>query len=387
MSTINKILVIGAGIAGPTVCYWLRRFGFSPTLIEKSANLRKGGHGLDVRGVALDLVKRMGIYEKICTMRSQVELGRYVGAEGNILHEEKGERFAYRQGEDVELARGDLVEILIDAIEGVPYHFNQLIDNIKQSDDGVEVQFKDGRTEYYDLVIGADGLHSTTRHMVFDKDEYKLINLGAYFSVFSIPNYLNLSHTEVLCEVNQKLISLTCDKNPKKAEAAFLFRVQNVLSPIRNENEQKQFLRDTFQDFGWESSKILELMSGSDDFYFDSATQVKMKSWTKGRVALLGDAGYSASPISGQGNNLALVGAYILAGELKQADGNYHRAFKRYNELLHPFVEANQKLGILVNESFLIQDEVSKEVAEARSNKIMQEVKIASNMIALPEYE
>ena len=387
MPNINKILVIGAGIAGLAVCYWLKRFGFSPILIERSANLRKGGVGLDVRGVAIDLVKRMGIYEKICDTRTQVELGRYVDAEGNILLEEKGERFVYRQGEDVEIKRGDLVEILIDAIEGVPCHFNQSIDSIKQKEGDVEVQFKDGRTEHYDLVIGADGLHSKTRRMVFDKDEYKLTNLGACFGVFSIPNYLNLNHTEVQCEANQKLISITSDKNPKIAEVAFMFRVQNVLNNVRDENEQKRFLHNTFQDFGWETSKILEMMSASDDFYFDSVSQVEMKSWTKGRVALLGDAGYSASPISGQGNNLALVGAYVLAGELKQAGGNYNRAFNRYNELLHPFVEANQKLGVLVNESFLVQDEVSKEAAEERSNKIMQEVEIASNKISLSDYE
>ena len=338
MSAINKILVIGAGIAGPAVCYWLKRFGFSPILIERSANLRKGGHALDVRGVAIDLAKRMGIYEKICTFRTQVELGRYVDAEGNILHEEKGERFCFREGEDVEIIRGDLVEILMDAIEGVPCYFNQLIDSIKQNDGDVEVQFKDGRTEHYDLVIGADGLHSTTRRMVFDEDEYKLTNLGAYFSIFSIPNYLNLNHTEVQFEANQKLISITSDKNPKMAEVGFCFRTQNVLNNIRDENEQQRFLRDTFQDFGWETSKVFELMSDSDDFYFDSFTQVKMKSWTKGRVALLGDAGYCASPFSGQGTNLALVGAYVFAGELKQADGNYHQAFGRYNELLHPFV-------------------------------------------------
>lgn len=387
MSAINKILVIGAGIAGPAVCYWLRRFGFSPFLIEKAAHLRKGGHALDVRGVAIELVKRMGIYEKICNMRTQVELGQYVDAEGNILHEEKGERFCFRQGEDVEIIRGDLVEILIDAIKGVPCHYNRLIANIIQNDDGVKVKFKEGGTEHYDLVIGADGLHSTTRRMVFDKDEYKLTNLDAYFSVFSIPNYLNLNHTEVQFEANQKLLSITSDKNSKVAEAAFLFRAQNVLNNMRDENEQQRFLRDNFQDFGWETSKILELMPGSDNFYFDSITQVKMKSWTKGRVALLGDAGYCASPLSGQGNNLALVGAYVLAGELKQAGNNYHRAFDRYNELLHHFVEANQKLGILANESFLVQDEVSKEVAEERSNKIMEEVKIASNMISLLDYE
>lgn len=387
MSAINKVLVIGAGIAGSAVCYWLKRFGFSPILIERSANLRKGGHALDVRGVAIDLVKRMGIYEKICNMRTKVEFGRYVDAQGNLLHEETGDRFCCREGEDLEIIRGDLVELLIDALEGVPCYFNQWIDSIKQRDGDVEVKFKDGRTEHYDLVIGADGLHSTTRRMVFDKDEYQLTHLGAYFSVFSIPNYLNLNHTEVQCEANQKLISITSDRNPKIAEAAFMFRVQNVLNNIRDENEQQRFLQDTFQDFGWEASKVLELMSDSDGFYFDSFTQVKMKSWTKGRVALLGDAGYSASPMSGQGNNLAMVGAYILAGELKQAGGNYHQAFNRYNELLHPFIEANQKLGVLVNESYLVQNEVSKEIAEERSNKIMEEVKIAANMISLPDYE
>jgi 2-polyprenyl-6-methoxyphenol hydroxylase-like FAD-dependent oxidoreductase len=387
MSKINKILVIGAGIAGPAVCYWLRRFGFSPVLIEKFANIRKEGQALDFRGVTIDIAKRMNIYEKICNMRTQLEVGRYVDTEGNILHEEKGERFGYRQGEDVEIARGDIAEILMGAIEGIPCHFNQVIDNIKQCDDDVKVQFNDGRIERYDLVIGADGIHSTTRDMVFDQNEYKLVNLGIYFSVFSIPNYLNLNHTEVQCEANQKLISIMSDKNPKMAEVAIMFRSQNVLNNVRDKNEQQQLLRDTFQDFGWEAPKILTLMLGSEDFYFDSVTQVKMKSWTKGRVALLGDAGYSASPISGQGNNLAVVGAYILAGELKKADGNYARAFNRYNELLRPLVESSQKLGVLVAESLLVPDEVYKEVAEERSNKIMQEVKIVSNMISLPEYE
>lgn len=386
-SSRKKILVIGAGIAGPAVCYWLRRFGFSPLLIEKFSKIRKGGQGLDIRGVAIDLVKRMGIYEQICNMRTQLELGRYVDANGNTLHEEKGERFGFRQDDEIEIIRGDLVEILMEAIEGVPCYFNQQIESIKQNDESVQVHFKDGRSEHFDLVIGADGIHSGTRRMVFDKTEYQLVNLGSYISIFSIPNYLSLNHAEVQCEANQKLASLFSDNNPNVAQAAFMFRSKNTLNNFRNENEQKQFLCDAFQDFGWEVQKIFELMEGSDDFYFDSVTQVKMKSWTKGRVSLLGDAGYCASPLSGQGNNLALVGAYILAGELKQSAGDYIRAYKRYNELLRPFVEANQRLGEWVSESFLVVDEISKEVAEERSNKIMEEVKVVANMISLPDYE
>lgn len=387
MTITNKILVIGAGIAGPTICYWFKRFGFQPTLIEKFPSLRKGGHAVDIRGAAIEVSKKMGIYEKICSLRTSVKFGRYVDAAGNILHEEKGEEFAFRQGDDVEIKRGDLVKILLDTIEGIPCRFNQSIDNIQQNDEAVVVKFHDGRSEHYDLVIGADGLHSKTRSMVFHKDEYNLVNLGAYFSVFSIPNYLNLSHAEVQCESNQKLISITSDKDANIAEAAFCFRPENHLNNIRDKNKQQQILRDVFQNFGWESSKLLELMPSSDDFYFDSISQVKMSSWTKGRVALVGDAGYCASPQSGQGSNMALVGAYILAGELKEAKGNYIEAFKNYNKLLHPFIEVNQKLGALVNESFLVNDEVSKDEAEERSNKIMEEVKIASNMISLKEYE
>lgn len=171
MSTINKILVIGAGIAGPAVCYWLRKFGFSPVLIEKFPNIRKGGQALDFRGVAIDLVKRMGIYEQLSNMRTRVELGRYVDAQGNTLHEEKGEKFGFRQDDEIEIIRGDLVEILMGAIKGVPCHFNQLIDSIKQNDDDVIVHYRNGKIERYDLVIGADGMHSATRRMVFDQGQ------------------------------------------------------------------------------------------------------------------------------------------------------------------------------------------------------------------------
>lgn len=386
MSNVKKILVIGAGVAGPAVCFWLKRFGFFPILIEKAPAMRKGGHGLDVRGVAIDLVQKMGIYEALCSRRTQVELGQYVDSQGNLLHEERGERFSFREGDDVEIARGDLIEILIDALEDVPCRFNQSVQSIQQTEEDVEVRFQDGKIEHFDLVIGADGLHSRTRRLVFDADEYQLIHLGACFSVFSIPNYLKLHHAEVQFEANQKLISITSDRDPVTAQVAFMFRSPNVMSELRDENAQKQFIRTTFQDFGWETNKVLDLMSDSKDFYFDSVTQVKMPLWTKGRVALLGDAGYSASPISGQGNNLALVGAYILAGELKQADGDFQRAFKGYNEKLHPFVEANQNLGLLVNESFLVQDEVSQEIAEERSHRMMAAVQLAANGITLPRY-
>ena len=202
MSKHIKILVIGVGIAGPAICYWLKRFGFSLILIEKSAAIRKGGQALDVRGIATHIAREMGIYNQICDMRTRIECGRFVDAAGNVLHEEHGEKFGFRQDDEVEILRGDLVEILMKTIADVPCHFNQSISSIQQNDDSVTVNFNDGTVENYDVIIAADGIHSATRRMIFDKNEYQLIKLGSYLSTFTMPNYLNLNHMEL----NVKLI-------------------------------------------------------------------------------------------------------------------------------------------------------------------------------------
>jgi len=382
-----KILVIGAGIAGPAICYWLKRFGFSPVLMEKSAAIRKGGQALDIRGIATNIAREMGIYDQICAMRTRIECGRYVDRAGNVLHEEHGEKFSFRQDDEVEILRGDLVEILMNTITDIPCLFNQYIISMQQNDDNVSVNFKDGRVENYDIVVAADGVHSAARRMICDENEYQITSLGSFVSTFTMPNYLGLNHIELVCEANHKLVSINSDADPEIARAGFMFRSQHILKDIRDEHEQKQFLFSTFWDFGWEAQNILKYMLESDDFYFDAITQVKMQSWSKGRIALVGDAGYCASPLSGQGNNLAFVGAYILAGELKAAKGNYMQAFTRYNEILRSFVDANQKFGIWVSESFLMEEEVSKEVAEERSNRILTMIKAISNAITLPQYE
>lgn len=381
----NKILVVGAGVAGTAATYWLKKFGFEPYLIEKSATMRIGGQPLDIRGVAIEIVKKMGIYEKICQLRTQVAHGRYVDDLGNIIHEEMGETAGFRQGEDVEILRGDLLEIMNST--NTCCHYGQEIKNIQLENDCVKIDFKNGQQKHFDLVIGADGIHSQVRSLVFGKNDPQLINLGVYLSIFEIPNYLNLSHAEMWCEKNQSMVTLISDKNPNTAHAAFMFRSNKSLKNPRDEKEQRQFIRDYFKDFGWEVPNILNLLTDKNDFYFDMCSQVKMARWHKGRVALLGDAGFCASPLSGQGNNLALVGAYILAGELKKAQGDHVLAFNRYEEILRPFVKANQDFGAWVSESFLCEGEVSKEVAEIRSQHIMQRMKTVSSAIDLPDYE
>ena len=386
MITNQKILVIGAGIAGPTVCYWLQKYGFKPSLIERSKQLRAGGYDIDIRGSALDVVKQMGIYDKIRAQRTSLVCTRYVDASGQTLSEEYDEKVHFTDGDDVELLRGDLVKILLEAIPEVPVHFDEKIINITQNEQFVEVTFKDGQIERFDLVIAADGLHSSTRKLAFSKEDYQFSKLGYYFSIFSIPNYLNLDRTKVMLTKDQKILSIDSDKDPKSAFVSFGIKSDEELPDITNQQKQKKHLIDWGRDLGWESNKILELMEDSDDFYFDIMAQIKMGSWFKGRVALLGDAAYCASPFSGMGINLSLVGAYILAGELKAAKGDYSIAFKRYNELMHPFADAVQDLAVWMGECFLPEDGVSKEALANRSSKIIEKIKVVANIISLPGY-
>lgn len=382
-----KILVVGAGIAGPTICYWLKKYGFNPTLIERSKQLRTSGYAIDVRGIALDIVKNMGIYDRIREQRTSILSTRYLDADGQTLSEEHGEKASFREGDDVEIIRGELATILLESISAIPCYFDEYITSLTQEDQFVEVTFKGGHIEQYDLVIGADGLHSSTRRMAFSDEEFQFFNLGSFISIVGIPNYLHLNRTKVSFTRDEKIISVDSDKDPKTASVCFAFRAKKILSNLSDEKKQKKCLRDVFYKLGWECNKILDLVDGSDDFYFDIIAQIKMKSWTKDRVALLGDAGYCASPFSGQGTNLAIVGAYILAGELKSAEGDYSVAFKRYNERMRPFVDAVQDLGVWVGKAYLPEEEVSKEVLEERSSVIMEKIKVAANAISLPDYD
>ncbi len=387
MSQVNKILVIGAGIAGPSVCYWLKRYGFSPSMIEISPNMRKGGYAIDIRGIAVDVAKKMGIYDEVCEKRTSLASGRYVDANGETIYEEPGEKFGFRQGDEVEIDRGELATILMDLVNDIPCRYQVSIERIDSLADRVEVVFSDGGKETYDLVIAADGLHSATRRMVFGEQAFQYFNLDAYISVFSIPNYLKLDHSEILFEHEQKLVHVTSDKNPQHAYAGFMFRSQYQLNNVRDEVEQRQFLKETFSDLGWETNTILELMDKSDDLYFDLISQIKMDKWHQGRVVLLGDAGYCASPLSGQGTSLALVGAYILAGELKRFADDYEQALNRYHGLLRPFVDANQAFGAEVSKTFLHQEAISKELAKERTDTILEKMAAVTHAIDLPVYD
>lgn len=216
--------MVGASIAGPVVCYWLKKAGYAPTLVEKNDGLRKGGYAVDIRGIAVDVVKKMGVLEAIAEQRMSIQLSRHVDTEGHTLRQEEPETAGFRLGEDVEISRGDLVQIFMDLIPDVPCHFSQSITQLDQQKEGVEVTFSDGSIEHYDLVVGADGLHSKTRRLVFLESDYTKVDLGACISVANIPNFLKLRHEEILFEAHNKSIHYVSDKDPNLAQVRFMLR-------------------------------------------------------------------------------------------------------------------------------------------------------------------
>ncbi|MFI0453335.1 FAD-dependent monooxygenase [Actinomadura sp. 6N118] len=342
----TNVLISGAGIAGITLAYWLRRHGFSPTVVERAATIREGGYKIDIRGAALEVVERMGLLEEIRSMRTDVRAGSVVNAAGKRVASMDGDTFGGRVHGDAEILRGDLHRMLYERTkDDVRYVFGDSIASMNDVADGVEVTFASGQTGVYDLVVGADGLHSVTRAMAFGPEERFLRDLGHYISIFSVPNHLNLDREE-LTYIGPGRTALTYSTaKDTDAKAMLLFSSGPLSHDQRDRSQQEQILHDAYAREGWEVPRMLDGMAGAADFYFDSLSQVHMERWSEGRVVLLGDAAYCASPASGQGTSLALVGAYVLAGELAAADGDHEAGFEAYEREMRAFVDANQKLG------------------------------------------
>jgi len=342
----NKhVLISGAGVAGLTLAYWLKKQGFVPTLIEKHPSLRTGGYKIDLRGVALEILKRMGIYSTIVEQRTAIDHAICVDKQGNQVAEMTADLSGTRlEGVDLEIMRGNLCVIMKQAIEDVECLYGDSIVRLTENLDGVCVEFEKSIPRTFDLVIGADGLHSTVRKLIFGDESNFSKEFGVYVSVFSIPNFLNLTACEIEYHSPQRYVNVYRDRNDPNAKAAIAFSLPEPFSS-RDPKEQKRMMEKVFADSGWEMPRILEAMQESPDFYFDAMAQIHMPTWSKGRVTLVGDAAYSATPMSGQGTSIAIAGAYVLAGELAEAQGDYKRAFFRYEQLVRPFAEKNQALA------------------------------------------
>lgn len=342
-----RILISGAGIAGPVTAYWLARRGYSVTVAERAGRLRKtgGGQAVDLFRPALEVVERMGALAQV---RSKA-----TGIERVTLFREGSERpvdlnlrnvYAAMSDRHVEIMRDDLAEILHRAtVDDVEYVFGDSITDISEAG---EVTFERGASRRFDLVIGADGLHSNVRRLVFGDESRFSSFLGGYVAVLSVPDYLDLDGGMLAYLGVGRLAAIYSGRHMNDARAGFLFRVDHPLDyDYRDAGRQMELVRKAVGDMGGEVPRWLDELDRTRAFYFDSITQIRMDSWSRGRVTLVGDAGYGPGPAVGGGTSLAVVGAYVLAGELDRAGGDHERGFMAYERAIGEYVEGCRQLG------------------------------------------
>jgi 2-polyprenyl-6-methoxyphenol hydroxylase-like FAD-dependent oxidoreductase len=342
-----SVLISGAGIAGPAAAYWLRRAGFEPTVVEAAPAPRPGGQAVDLRGAGRTVTERMGLLERVRAVALDQKGFAYVDTRGRITARMPADAFG---GEgivsEIEVLRGDLCSVLYEAsLPGTEYLFDDTVTGIEQDGSGVTVVFDRAPTRRFSLVIGADGLHSTVRRLAFGPDAERLRALDLYNAWFTAPSGIDLDGWFLMYGAPGGLVaSARPGRRPDEIKASLSFRSRPLPAERRDRTAQQELLAGRFAGAGWEVPRLLDAMRTATDFYFDSVGQVHLDAWARGRVVLLGDAGYCPSPLSGLGTSLALVGAYVLVGELAAAGGDHRTAFRRYEERLRPYVAQAQQL-------------------------------------------
>ncbi|MFC8230954.1 FAD-dependent monooxygenase [Streptomyces sp. NPDC057287] len=342
---MRTVLISGGGIAGPALAYWLRRHGFGVTVVERGPGLRPGGQAVDVRGVALDVIERMGLLDEARRVRTRMRGMSVLDPEGKEI--ERSTEVALSSGrldsDDIELLREDLVRMVHERTRAdVDYLFGDTITALDEDGTGVRVDFAHAPSRTFDLVIGADGLHSTVRRLAFGPEERFAHHLGSYLSVFSADNFLALEDWQVWMRDGDAGFGIMAVRDNTELRVAFGFESGPL---ARDAGALRRIITERLASLRWEGPRLAEAARNAPDFYCDAMAQIRMDRWSQGRVALLGDAGYCPSPLSGQGTSLALVGGHVLADCLARTPGDHTAAFARYEERMRPFVALNQALA------------------------------------------
>ncbi|MGV4925987.1 FAD-dependent monooxygenase [Streptomyces sp. BHT-5-2] len=390
-----NVLVSGASVAGPALAYWLNRYGFNVTVVERAPDLRPGGQAIDVRGPALEVAERMGLLPEIRQLATDIRGMTVVGESGQELYSSTEQTFTGGRidNPDVEIMRDDLCSVIHRATEdNVRYLFNDSITSITQDEDrGVHVTFERSDPRDFDLVVGADGLHSNVRKLAFGPESDYLHHLGSYLGLFTAPNFLDLDYWQIYHQSRELGGIIMSARNNTESRVYLGFQQADPLEyDYRDIQSQKRLLADRFANAGWEFPRALKYMWDAPDFHFDSLSQIRMNRWSQGRVVLLGDAGYCGSPMTGQGTSLALIGAYVLAGELKAARGDHLAAFAAYEQELREHVAGTQQLALdnkeRMEEATAATSQDESELAQAIGDRDMREFYEFINSLTLKKY-
>ena len=340
----NSVLISGAGIAGPTLAFWLKVAGFQPTLIERAPALRTGGYVIDFWGLGYDIAERMDLASDINRagyhareMRIVDDLGRRVTGFGTKVLDE------LMNGRYVTVGRSDLSRLLFEKLKGTTeVIFESEILDLQERDDCVQVQLKNAGARRFGLVIGADGLHSAVRRLAFGPQKQFERPLGYAVAAFQVRGYRPRDEDIYLMYGQPGRMVGRFTLHDDRTLFLFVFTADGDTLPERLDM-QKAMLREQYCDGEWECPRILGKLDGTRELYFDRVSQIKMERWSRGRVALIGDAAFCVSLLAGQGSALAMISAYVLAGELANASGRHERAFDRYEAFLRNFINKKQR--------------------------------------------
>lgn len=334
----KTILISGAGVAGPALAHWLARYGFVTTVVERAPALRAGGQAVDFRGAAhLSVLEQMGLLDEIRRNEARGGPVSFVDVHGTPLATMSAEMASG----DVEILRGDLGRILYDATKRTTeYIFGDSISSIDQRDDGAHVRFERSSARTFDLVIGADGLHSLVRALAFGPESNFIRHCGYYVAIASIDHAASAGRTGLLHSVPRRTVGLVSAGNATRA--IFYFASPPLAYHRHDVAEQMEIVTEHFADVGWKAPQLLSEMRSSRDFYFDSISEIHVPSLSNGRIALIGDAGYGGT-IGGMGTGVAVVAAYVLAGELAAANGDHTLAFARYENRIRDYAAQCQR--------------------------------------------
>jgi 2-polyprenyl-6-methoxyphenol hydroxylase-like FAD-dependent oxidoreductase len=339
MAKAKTILISGAGVAGPALAWWLARHGFAPTVVERAAALRDGGQAVDFRGPAhMGVLEKMGVLAAIRDRQTHMGATAFVDADDRPLVTMSAEFL----GGEVEILRGDLGQVLYAASrDAAEYIFDDAIVDLSQDAHGVDIVFERTPPRRFDLVVGADGLHSNVRRLAFGAEDRFIRNFGYSVAICTVPNVYGLGREGRIHCIPGRAAGLFGARDGAEARASLYFA--SGANPGRGDvRAQKAAVAEAFAGMGWAAPRLIQAMLEAPDFYFDTISQVRMDRWSSGRVVLAGDAGYGGT-LGGMGTGLAVVAAYVLAGELAASPDDHAAAFARYAAAIGDYARTCQK--------------------------------------------